>query len=273
MIIKCLIENNRISNEIYSEHGLSLFIDDGFNKYLFDTGQSNNFIENAKLMGVRLEDIEYTIISHGHYDHGGGLLNFLKINSKSKIFIHRKSFGKKFNIKQDTRKEIGLDKNLLNFKNRFTFVDNSIDINKNASLFTNYSHGFQPPKGNSTLFKETSKGIVNDDFKHEINLNIQNKGFNYLFTGCSHNGILNIITSHYNKYSKKINYLFGGFHLKNLDITKNHQYLDTLSYNLNKFNIDKIYTCHCTGIDKYKYLSKKTNNLSYLHSGESLKFN
>jgi 7,8-dihydropterin-6-yl-methyl-4-(beta-D-ribofuranosyl)aminobenzene 5'-phosphate synthase len=64
------------------EHGLSLYIEPRNHKVLFDMGQGNLFLENAERMGVDIEAVDIAILSHGHYDHGGGIETFLKRNAR-----------------------------------------------------------------------------------------------------------------------------------------------------------------------------------------------
>jgi mRNA degradation ribonuclease J1/J2 len=72
MIIKTLVENTALSKNFGSEHGLSLYIEANSHKILFDVGASELFLENAKKLNVDISEVDYLIISHGHYDHGGG---------------------------------------------------------------------------------------------------------------------------------------------------------------------------------------------------------
>ena len=89
MIVKVLSENTSSSEKLGSEHGLSLYIETETHKILFDTGASGLFAENAEKMGVDLTRIDLAVISHGHYDHGGGLKTFLGINNRAKIYLHQ----------------------------------------------------------------------------------------------------------------------------------------------------------------------------------------
>ena len=72
-----------------AQHGLSLYIKTKKHKILFDLGQDGTFIRNAQKLGVDIADVDIVIISHGHYDHGGSLADFLKHNSKAKIYIRK----------------------------------------------------------------------------------------------------------------------------------------------------------------------------------------
>ncbi len=87
MKIVTLIENTSLSKDYHHQHGLSLYIESGQHKILFDTGSDGKFIENAKKLQVDLTKVDTVVISHGHYDHGGGLKAFVEINDKAQIYI------------------------------------------------------------------------------------------------------------------------------------------------------------------------------------------
>ena len=89
MKISFLVDNKSILQEKYMpEHGLSLFVEVDNQSILFDTGATDVYIQNAKKMGVDLKKVDYVVLSHGHYDHTGGLkflANELDKNRKPKI--------------------------------------------------------------------------------------------------------------------------------------------------------------------------------------------
>lgn len=86
--IYTLAENTAFNSKFASEHGLSLYIETDSHKILFDSGQTDVFIKNAALLGVDLSKIDIAILSHGHYDHGGGFERFLEINQTASIYIN-----------------------------------------------------------------------------------------------------------------------------------------------------------------------------------------
>ena len=86
MNITSLLENTTAHSDVAVEHGLSLYIETEQHKLLFDMGQTNLFAKNAVVLGVDLSSVDIAVLSHGHYDHGGGLLTFLEQN-KTKFLI------------------------------------------------------------------------------------------------------------------------------------------------------------------------------------------
>ena len=86
MIIKTLCENTSVNEDIKAEHGLSFYLElNNGRKLMIDTGQTDLFYENAEKMGVDVSDVECLVISHGHYDHVGGLNKFLEVNKKARF--------------------------------------------------------------------------------------------------------------------------------------------------------------------------------------------
>jgi 7,8-dihydropterin-6-yl-methyl-4-(beta-D-ribofuranosyl)aminobenzene 5'-phosphate synthase len=101
MIIRVLAENTAVSEAFGSEHGLSLHIETKGRGILFDTGASALFARNAEKMGVDLTKAELAVISHGHYDHWGGLAEFLSINAGASVYVHEKAFGSHYAKRPD----------------------------------------------------------------------------------------------------------------------------------------------------------------------------
>ncbi len=79
---------------LHAEHGLSLYLETGESKMLFDMGQSDAFVANARSLNVNLAAIDFAVLSHGHYDHGGGLRAFFNTNDHAPVYISRHAFEK-----------------------------------------------------------------------------------------------------------------------------------------------------------------------------------
>ena len=87
MKIVNLIENTKGNNNCLAEHGLSFYVETKQHKLLVDTGATNAFIKNAQDLGIDLTMVDMVILSHGHYDHAGGILEFAKTNPKAAIYM------------------------------------------------------------------------------------------------------------------------------------------------------------------------------------------
>lgn len=117
------------------EHGLSLHIqlDDG-RQVLFDMGQRRLFADNAERLGIRLADVDVAIVSHGHYDHGGGLRAFLELNDKAKVYVHRHAFEPHYSLRESGLRYIGIDHDLATHE-RVVLCGDETQIGEDMVLF------------------------------------------------------------------------------------------------------------------------------------------
>ena len=268
MIIKTLVENTSISQSLASEHGLSLYIETKDHKILFDVGESDLFFENAEKLDVNISEIDYLIISHGHYDHGGGLKKFLKENTKAEVFIHNLAFEKHYAIRSNDELDyIGLDEDLKTDK-RIIYTGDRFFINKGIHVFSNITQREPGPKSNSGLLTENIGEMVDDIFLHEQNLVIEEDDKVVLITGCAHNGIVNIIKHFYDIRRYMPTCVIGGFHLSSRLVgNENIETIDKIAEYLMGTDA-KYYTCHCTGIEAYKQLKASMGDrIDYLKTG------
>lgn len=256
MKITSLAENTALKENIGAEHGLSLYIKTEFHNILFDMGQTDLFAENADKLGIDLSDVDIAVLSHGHYDHGGGLKKFLEINKKAPVYLSRHAFGEHYN---GTTKYIGLDKALKD-SNRLIFTDDTYCIDGNLTLFSCNQNEKTYNLGSFGLMMKQGDEFLPDDFRHEQYLLINENGKNILISGCSHKGILNITEW----FTPDV--LVGGFHFSKIPLDETlvgyAKYLDT-------FKTD-FYTCHCTGTEQFEFMKSYMSRLNYLSAGESI---
>ncbi len=99
--VSFLVEDSVHRTELFAEHGLSAFVEREGKGVLFDTGQSDLLFRNAKIMGIELGGVMKIALSHGHYDHTGGLLEVLRHAPKAPVCAHPALFGPKFYREKD----------------------------------------------------------------------------------------------------------------------------------------------------------------------------
>ena len=202
MKISCIVENTSINNDIEAEHGLSLFIETTDHKILFDMGQTELFCRNADKLGIDIAAADIGILSHGHYDHGGGLKKFFQLNKKAPVYLSKRAFEPYYNGEE---KYIGLDISLKE-NDRLIYTDQVYRIAPGLSLYHHNDKEKQIDFGSFGLNILRHGHMLPDDFLHEQYLLIETEGKRILISGCSHKGILNIV-----KWFEP-DILVGGFH-------------------------------------------------------------
>ena len=256
MRITALLENTSACG-LPVEHGLSLFVEiENGCRFLFDMGQTDLFSRNALALGIDLNTVDFAVLSHGHYDHGGGLATFLKLNNHAPVYMSRHAFEPHFN---GTEKYIGLDPSL-QASERIVYVDEEKEIAPGLKLYNRQDAVKVMDSGSCGLNMVQDGKLQPEDFRHEQYLLAEENGKRILFSGCSHRGILNIM------HWFQPDVLIGGFHLSKLPLD---EALSSFADRLNTYPTT-YYTCHCTGTEQYRFMQARMKNLHYLSAGENI---
>ena len=271
-----LIENTEGKAGCISAHGLSFYIESGDRKILMDLGPSEDTLTNAKALGVDLGAVDTVILSHGHYDHSGGILPFAEINNHAGIYMQALATGDYYaddgpDAGDERFRYIGIDKSIRDLK-QVKLIDGDCKISEGIELFTIKNRTHELPFTNKRLLIKTGNEFVRDDFKHEHFTVLTEGDKKVLMGGCAHNGILSILDAYKDKYGKAPDMVISGFHLvKKTDYSDEEiEEIKTIAEELNKFPT-KFVTCHCTGLPAFDIMKNiMGDKLEYVHSGEEI---
>ena len=104
------LENTKESESVLAEHGFSLYVETAKHRILIDAGQTGAFADNANSLDVDLSKVDMVFLSHGHYDHSGGLMTFSSLNSSAPIYMQKNAGNDYFHKNETLEKYIGIDK-------------------------------------------------------------------------------------------------------------------------------------------------------------------
>ncbi len=232
-----LVEDRNVPG-FTAEHGWSVFIEDGAKCILFDTGQSDAFIKNAEKLGIDLARTDIIAISHGHYDHTGGLPSFFRNYGKREPFIHPAAKLAKYSKKYDPAKYIGMP---LMPEVNFNETKKIVQISEHVYFLGEIStRSFSLDKNQFYLDKSGEKeDLLYDD----TSLVIKGEKGVYLLCGCCHSGLTNTIEQVKEYFSQELLGIIGGFHLMDPNCPELE---NTFSYLERLRSLEILGIAHCT---------------------------
>ena len=253
MKIVTLMENTSCREDLCCEHGLSLYLETENRKILFDAGQSAAFADNAEKLGVDLKNVAFAVLSHGHYDHSGGLGKFLEVNETAPVYVSRWAFEPHW---ESDGRYVGVDLSL-QANDRVRYVAEETLLAEGITLYRMET----APMDTAGLLVEENGVRIPDDFRHEQYLLVAEAGKRILISGCSHKGILNIMDAFHPDI------LIGGFHF--MKVTEEAKLAEAAKKLLEYDTV--YYTGHCTGQKQYDYLKTVMGEkLHYISTGTVL---
>lgn len=254
-----------------AEHGLSLYIekDDG-QRVLFDMGQGALFARNAEALGLDIAEVDVAVVSHGHYDHGGGLGTFLARNKSAKVFISKDAFLPHYSLRDTGLAYIGLD-NTVEGNKRLVFCTDVVSVGGGMTLFANVQGCCCLPIGNRLLSGPSRH--EKDSFGHEQNLIVEEADKVVVFAGCAHRGIVNILHRAEGLVGRAPTHVVAGMHLVKSGLGKSEEdaSIRTLATELLRYDHTMFYTMHCTGEEPFgKLRSLMGARIEYVACGDSI---
>ncbi len=243
-----ILVDNQAAAGLVAEHGLSLEIVSGGQSILFDTGQGSALARNARLLDVDLRKTSVLVLSHGHYDHTGGIPDVLRPGRKIHVFGHPAISQPRYSIRDGRPRAIAMP------------PESAVDLGR---LPWSYLHWVQRPASltakigvtgpipRETTFEDTGgpfyldpEGRREDPILDDLALWIQTDDGLVVCVGCCHAGLINTL-----QYVRRLNRgqrlraVIGGFHLLQASDAR----LDRTAAALRSLEPDLVVPCHCTG--------------------------
>lgn len=271
MRLVTLVENTSRAG-IDCAHGLSIYIETHKHRILFDAGPDGVLLmDNAQKLGIDLKEVDIAVLSHGHYDHAGGLRSFMEHNSRSKLYIHRLAAKHgHFATELEGWRNIGIDERLCDdYADRIVLTENIMSIDDELLLFSDIKTADFIPGSNDSLYEECGGVYEKDRFLHEQSLLLRDDKKYHLIAGCAHRGIINIIRRAQDICGKAPDHVFSGFHLTNpgLKTDQPESFVTLVGEELKKYPCI-YFTGHCTGLNPYSTLKEMLGSrMNYLCGG------
>ncbi len=245
--ITVLMDNKGGEPGVHAEHGLSIWLEFGHHAVLFDAGQSGHTMDNAMALGIDAGRAEAIALSHGHYDHTGGLSRILPATPQARVYLHPMAFGPRYSRKDDgTLRETGMPgevAGLIRTTHRVvstmgpTEIVDGLFVSGRIPRGNNFEgaggHFFMDPDctcpdplhDDQAMYFRSSRGLV-------------------IVLGCAHAGVINTI-DHIRAISGgwSVRAVLGGMHLKAASLER----LDATVEALREHNIGLLAPSHCTG--------------------------
>ena len=245
--ITVLVENAASETGLLAEHGLSVWIETAHGRYLFDTGQGPALVPNARRLGIPLDQADAVILSHGHYDHTGGLAHVMNRKGRTRIHAHPAAFEPKYAQNPDgTARWIGMPDQVREL------VMSSADI-RWARLPAEVSPGLflTGPIPRRTDFEDTggpfyadARCRTPDELPDDQAIFLDTKSGIVVVLGCAHAGVINTLQYIQELTGKsRIRAVMGGMHL----LAAGRDRLDRTVAGLKGFAVQELYPAHCTG--------------------------
>ncbi|RQD77897.1 MAG: MBL fold metallo-hydrolase [Candidatus Syntrophonatronum acetioxidans] len=253
LTVNFLVENLVKTPGYLGEHGLSLHLNFEGKSYIFDTGQGKCLMPNLKNMGMSLEKLSGVILSHGHYDHTGGMKSLLKEIPSLPVMAHPEVLEKKYKKGKEGYEYIGIEGNTKEFTGRIKWVFNRepVEIDKNIFLTGEIPPGKE--ESERGFYIKDKENYHPDTFREEQALFIKTRAGVVAITGCAHKGVINTLDYIHHLAGEVPAALLGGTHL----INAGEEVLENLVNGIMERDIKYLGVCHCTGLESFCYLKRK----------------
>lgn len=262
MRLLALMDNLPSTNlALKAEHGLSIYVQYKDTEFIFDCGQSASTWINARKLGIDLNKSEFIVLSHGHYDHVLGLLDYPKGNNELDIYVGSGFFDPKYKKEGAALTYLGGGyprEKMIEDGYKVHELSTSFTIRPGIHLVTEFSDEHSE-LNNPAFVVERQGNISTDDFRDEVAVVLEVEHGLAMLVGCSHPKIERMVSIVQKQFDKPVVALFGGTHL----VDRSSEELDKSLEWFEQSEIKTLGLSHCTGnegIARLKTLSDLTVN-------------
>jgi 7,8-dihydropterin-6-yl-methyl-4-(beta-D-ribofuranosyl)aminobenzene 5'-phosphate synthase len=248
--ITTLSENTAGSHDLLAEWGISFLIETGRETILFDTGKTITVAHNVAALGVNLNQVSKIVLSHGHYDHTGGLRQMLqRIGKDIEVIAHPDIWAPKYRHRKGEKdRHIGIPfqrQELESLGAVFVLTSESVKVAENCITTGEVPMVTDYETIDSGLFVKTDSGWQPDKLLDDLSLIIDTEPGLVVVLGCAHRGVINTL-HHARKLTggKPIHAVLGGSHLVNAS----RERVQRTVADLKKLDVQKMGLCHCTSL-------------------------
>lgn len=260
---------------VLGEHGFAVLIERDSERFLFDTGQGHTIIHNAACLKKNLASVSRILLSHGHYDHTGGLKHVLQLTGPIDVCAHPSVFTKRFAaVKKDGKKtyrSIGIPASKAELEAlgaRFVFNTSCTEIEKGIYLTGEVPRTNSFEMNDRRLVVQKDGQYVQDTIPDDQSLVVESGGGLAVILGCAHSGIINTLNHIQSKLpGKTIHTIIGGTHIGFLSEVQ----LEATIEHLKKFSLERIGASHCTGLaPSMKLMQAFEKKFFFANAGSSI---
>lgn len=247
--ITVLVENTVYTEGLLAEHGLSLLLEFENRKYLFDSGQGMALKNNAQKIGLNFNKLDGLILSHGHYDHTGGVSHLLEVNPMLDIYAHPDFQIDRYSQRGKRLVPVsysGPEIKEFNEISNLTEIESGMFLTGEIKNAENYI--------NEKYKRKNNNNYVSDNFSDDLSLYFEGENGLIVILGCSHKGVLNILREIESKSGiSEIDKVIGGMHLMSADQQKLQKIIDYFKFK----DVNEVYPLHCTGRKAASFFKEK----------------
>lgn len=247
--LTCLVDNTvQFDSAFWAEHGISFLVESKGIKALFDTGQTATVLQhNLSLVGEDLKDLRYIILSHGHYDHTGGLRAALAQATRVTIFAHPKIFGEKYARREDGLKSIGIpfSREDVECQGQLQLTKESVEIAQGIWTTGQIARLTDFELGDARLLTKKADGtLIQDEVPDDQALVLEMDEGLVVLLGCCHAGLINTLAHVRRLFGQPIYAIVGGTHLQG---ATEERVAKTIMAVRDEYRPQQVYLNHCTG--------------------------